>query len=176
MVTAPLRRYCEVAEFPLDRLHVHPGAEVAEVAERRLELEIGALVVLDLPQRPGQHDPDPGDLVRRPDLAPALHRGPELLGRLGRGALREEDASQGGLAAGLKRRRRIAGHDGRQLVRGRTRPPHVTGRERDLHLGGQQPGSRPTVVCLLGDRGVDGRGGRLRLALRQADQGEGRLR
>ena len=76
----------------------------ANDGKRRFELEIGAVAVVDAPQRARQDRAGSGHFVRRTDLAPALDRDAQLPDRAWRIALGQEDASQGDLAAGLEGR------------------------------------------------------------------------
>ena len=165
-----------VPEVALGCLDVDPGAKPAELIERRAELEIGVFIVLDGSQGSRQDRPCSGDLVRRSDLAPALDRGAELPGRSRRVTLGHEHSTQGDLAARLQCRRRIPDDDPRELVDGGPRLLDVTGRDCDLHLGGEQARPSPAIPGLVGHGRVD-RGGRsLDLALGEPDESERRLR
>ena len=127
------------------------------VVERRLQLEIGAVVVVDGAQRARQDRPGSRDLVRRTDLAPALDRRPQLADR-GR-ARRPRPGGRGPAPPGGRTRTPATGSpptispSESTAVRAALTSPAAIG---DLDLGGQQTGTRPLIPGVLGDGGVDG--------------------
>ena len=90
-------------------------------------------------------------------------------------AFRDEDAAEGHLAAGFHRRGGIPRDDLPEGVDRRPGQRAVTGGEGDLDLRRKEAGPGPSIPRRIRDRGIDGDAGRLDLALRQPDEGEGGL-
>src|SRR3990172_7732519 len=64
--------------------------------------------------------------------------------------------------------------DRSELMEGGAGPGDIARGDRDLDLRDEEPAACPPIPG-LGDLGVDGRGGRLDLALGQPDEGKGRM-
>ena len=154
-----------------------PARRAGGTTRAPLELEVGAIVVVDAAQRVGTGARGPGP----PRTAQPTSRQPLIAARSswiapGASPSARRTRARATWRPASKRRRRIVPDDLLETIDRRAGPGDVAGRDGDLDLCREQPGPRPAVPGLLGDGGVDRARRRLDVALGEADEGERRLR